>query len=133
MLSPPLLFPSAAICWGWESATVLSWIPAARLAVLQQPGRPFLRSDNQLEMKATLPLKVVAAGRLLEPGCALQRCPASAHGCDFEMKHALTLKVIEDWGGGCRVLKKWPDDPMPWSCRALWGCFLACSLFISPV
>lgn len=68
----------------------------ARLAVLQQPGRPFLRSDNQLEMKATLPLKVVAAGRLSEPECALQRCPASAHGCDFEMKHALTLKVIED-------------------------------------
>lgn len=54
-----------------------------------------------------------------------ERCPASAHGCDFETRRALTLKDVEDGGGGDRVLTKLPDDLMPGPCRPCGVLFLA--------
>lgn len=66
----------------------------------------FFGSDNLQVIKAALPFKVVAVGRFSELECALQSCHESVHGCDFEKKDVLTLKVIED--GSC-VLGTAPD------------------------
>lgn len=66
----------------------------------------FFGSDNLQEMKAILPFKAVAVGRFSELEFALQSCHESAHGCDFEKKGVLTLKVIED---GSSVLGMSPD------------------------
>ena len=97
-----LSFSQAQLFAGAGSrGAVLLWITASQVGSAAAAGRPFLRSDNQLEMKAALPLKVVSMGRLSEPECTLQRCPASAHGCDFEMRHTLTLKVEDMEGAGC--------------------------------
>lgn len=81
-------------------------------------------------MKAALPLKVVAVGRLSELECTLQRCSASAHGCDFEMSLALTLKVVEDGGEG-GVLKKLPDDPRCRGPAGSFGLFPGHTLYLS--
>lgn len=82
----------------------------SRLASLQ-PGGAAFRADNQQEMKAALPFKVVALGRVSELECSLQSCHQSAHGYDFEKRCVSTLKVFED---GDRVLKKPPDVLRHW-------------------
>lgn len=82
---------------------------------LPQPGMTFFGSDNLLEIKAVLPFKVVAVGRFSEPECALQSCHESAHGCDFEKKGVLTLKVVADRNG---VQWTSPGGLLPWPCTA---------------
>lgn len=101
----------------------LNWVPRCSsfykcsqpgLALLQL-GMSFSGSDSLLEIKAVLPFKVVAVGRFSELECALQSCNESAHGCDFEKKGGLTLKIIED---GNSVLGVSPDVPLSWSWMA---------------
>lgn len=84
-------------------------------AALLQPGMTFFGPDNLQEIKATLPFKVAAVGRFSEPDCALQSCHESSHGCDFEKKSVLTLKIIDD---GISVLATLPDGRFPLICMA---------------
>lgn len=82
------------------------------MALLQR-GMTSFGSDDLQEIKAILPFKVVAVGRCCsEPECALRRRHESAHGCDFEKKGVLTLKVIE---GGNSVPGMSPGVPA-WLC-----------------
>lgn len=67
-------------------------------------------------MKGALPFKVVAVGRFSELECALQSCHESAHGCDFEQKGVLTLKVIED---GRVCWRRWQMGRFPGPSRPL--------------
>lgn len=66
---------------------------------LPPPGIACFGSDSLQEIKGVRPFKV-AVGRFSERDCALQSCHECAHGCDFEQKDALTLKVME--GGTVR-------------------------------